>query len=124
MRHEYATHRALPQLLARLGYPQSGGRLARLLLAQVPQLLGGHHGRYPQGIELRDLQDPLSVTRELGAGAWAEQRWEHVAALHEVLGGPAVPACGALPVEVAVVIAGMVIVSDWIASQEHVILRQ
>ncbi|MFD9483594.1 CRISPR-associated endonuclease Cas3'' [Streptomyces sp. NPDC059991] len=124
VRHEYATHRALPQLLARLGYAGSGGRLARLLLAQVSQVLGGHHGRYPEGIELRDLQDPVGNTRELGAGVWAEQRWEHVAALHEVLGQPVVPVCGASPVEVAVVIAGMVIVSDWIASQEHVILRQ
>ncbi|WP_369383174.1 CRISPR-associated endonuclease Cas3'' [Streptomyces sp. cg36] len=88
LRHEYATHRALPQLLARLGYPQSGGRLGRLLLAQVPQLLGGHHGRYPEGVGPQDLQDPQRDTPGLGAGVWAEQRWEHVAALHEVLGRP------------------------------------
>ncbi|MFF3755183.1 CRISPR-associated endonuclease Cas3'' [Streptomyces sp. NPDC002018] len=124
VRHEYATHRALPQLLAQLGYPVSGGRIARLLLAQVAQMLGGHHGRYPEGIEPQDLRDPLVGLPELGAGAWEGQRREHVAALYEVLERPAIPDCGALPTQVAVVIAGVVIVSDWIASQEHVIQRQ
>ncbi|WP_405797434.1 CRISPR-associated endonuclease Cas3'' [Streptomyces sp. NBC_01506] len=124
IRHEYATHRALPQLLAQLGYPVPGGRIARLLLAQVAQMLGGHHGRYPEGIEPQDLRDPLINLRELGAGAWDEQRREHVAALYEVLGRPVIPDRGALPVHLAVRIAGVVIVSDWIASQEHVIQQQ
>ncbi|WP_066947226.1 CRISPR-associated endonuclease Cas3'' [Streptomyces lushanensis] len=124
VRHEYATHRALPQLLAQFGYPVSGGRIAKLLLAQVAQILGGHHGRYSEGIEPQDLRDPLIGLPELGAGAWTEQRREHVAALYEVLERPAVPVCSALPTHVAVVIAGVVIVSDWIASQEHVIHQQ
>ncbi|MEV4973312.1 CRISPR-associated endonuclease Cas3'' [Streptomyces scopuliridis] len=124
VRHEYATHRALPQLLAQLGYPVSGGRVARLLLAQVAQMLGGHHGRYPEGIEPQDVRGPLIGLPELGAGAWAEQRREHVAALYEVLERPAIPDCGALPMHLAALIAGVVIVSDWIASQEHVIQQQ
>ncbi|MFE7128874.1 CRISPR-associated endonuclease Cas3'' [Streptomyces sp. NPDC057617] len=72
VRHEYATHRALPQLLAQFGYPASGGRIAKLLLAQVAQILGGHHGWYPEGIEPQDLRDPLIGLPELGAGARAE----------------------------------------------------
>ncbi|MEV8363743.1 CRISPR-associated helicase Cas3' [Streptomyces niveus] len=124
VRHEYATHVALPQLLAELGYPVTGGRLARQLLMQVAQMLGGHHGRYPAGIGPQELRDPLSVLPELGVGAWSEQRREHVTALYEVLDRPVIPDCGAMPTQVAVVIAGSIIVSDWIASQEHVIERQ
>ncbi|MEU3203624.1 CRISPR-associated endonuclease Cas3'' [Streptomyces cyaneofuscatus] len=124
IRHEQATQAALPQLLAELGYPAKGGRLAKLLLAQVAQLLGGHHGRYPRDNVPGDLRDPLARTPELGAAAWSDQRREHVTALYEVLGRPDLSESGALPVPVAVVIAGMVIVSDWVASQEHVIAAQ
>ncbi|WP_019891662.1 CRISPR-associated helicase/endonuclease Cas3 [Streptomyces purpureus] len=123
LRHEYASHAALPSLLAGLGYPKAG-RPASLLLTQVAQVLGGHHGRYPRDNELRDLRDPLERCPELGAEGWAEQRKEHVQALYGVLGCPPVPPSRALAVTEAVVIAGMVIVSDWIASQEHVIVAQ
>ncbi|WP_030739040.1 CRISPR-associated endonuclease Cas3'' [Streptomyces sp. NRRL F-2890] len=124
MRHEYATHRALPELLVRQGYAGTGGRLARLLVTQVAQLLGGHHGRYPDDNEPQDLRDPLKWRPELGAEGWAAQREQHVRELHSVLGRPPVPEAGAMPVGLAVVIAGVVIVSDWIASQEHVIKAQ
>ncbi|MET7766148.1 CRISPR-associated helicase Cas3' [Streptomyces sp. NPDC005393] len=123
IRHEVATNRSLPQLLAALGYPASG-RPARLLLTQVAQLLGGHHGRYPEGAEARDVRDPLCGLPELGTGGWAEQRREHVAALHDVLGRPEAPVGRAMPVELAVTIAGVVIVSDWLASQEHAVSAQ
>lgn len=123
VRHEFATNRSLPQLLAELGYPTSG-RPAGLLLTQVAQLLGGHHGRYPVGIEPRHLRDPLRDLPELGVGGWAVQRREHVAALHEVLGRPEVPPARAMRVEQAVVVAGVVIVSDWLASQEHIVSAQ
>ncbi|MFD7506190.1 CRISPR-associated helicase Cas3' [Streptomyces sp. NPDC059850] len=123
IRHEAATNRALPQLLAALGYPASG-RPASLLLTQVAQMLGGHHGRYPEAAEARDIRDPLGNLPELGVGGWAEQRREHVAALHDVLGRPETPTVRAMPVELAVTIAGVVIVSDWLASQEHVVSAQ
>ncbi|MEV8391816.1 MULTISPECIES: CRISPR-associated endonuclease Cas3'' [unclassified Streptomyces] len=131
LRHELATNQALPQLLAGLGYPASG-RVGGLLVSQIAQVLGGHHGRYPQSVEEGDLENPLLSCRELGAGGWAEQRQAHVEALHEVLGCPEMPngAAGELssgrrmPVALAVVVAGLVIVSDWLASQEHVIAAQ
>ncbi|MBO8202696.1 CRISPR-associated helicase Cas3' [Streptomyces smyrnaeus] len=124
IRHESATHAALPQLLARLGYPAAGGRPAKLLALQVAQILGGHHGRYPSDNDPRDLRNPCARMPELGSGAWAEQRQQHAEALYEVLGRPAVPNACAMSPTTAVVIAGMVIVSDWLASQEHVIEAQ
>ncbi|MFF0446707.1 CRISPR-associated endonuclease Cas3'' [Streptomyces sp. NPDC004609] len=132
LRHEVATNLVLPQLLAGAGYPASG-QVARLLVSQVAQVLGGHHGRYPRGVEERDLGNPLLNCPELGNTGWAEQRQEHMDALHRALGCPEVPegATGAygtsgrgMPVALAVVVAGLVIVSDWLASQEHVITAQ
>ncbi|MFJ2783982.1 MULTISPECIES: CRISPR-associated endonuclease Cas3'' [unclassified Streptomyces] len=123
VRHEYATHAALPSLLITLGYPREG-RPAGLLLTQIAQVLGGHHGRYPQDNDPAHLHDPLEDLPELGAGEWARQREEHVRALYELLGSPPVPQAPALPVPLAVVLAGMVIVSDWIASQQHVVAGQ
>ncbi|OII63099.1 CRISPR-associated endonuclease Cas3'' [Streptomyces sp. CC53] len=123
VRHEYATHAALPSLLIALGYPRAG-RPAGLLLTQIAQVLGGHHGRYPHDNEPGHLRDPLESVPELGAGRWAQQREEHVQALYEVLGRPPIPQARALPVPLAVALAGMIIVSDWVASQEHVVSGQ
>ncbi|MCC3768633.1 CRISPR-associated endonuclease Cas3'' [Streptomyces sp. UNOC14_S4] len=123
IRHEHATHAALPSLLAALGYPRSG-RSSALLLTQIAQVLGGHHGRYPRDNDPQHLRDPLQRMPELGTGEWAVQRKKHVQALYDVLGRPPIPRSRAVPVTEAVVIAGMVIVSDWIASQEHVITGQ
>lgn len=122
-RHEYATNAVLPQLLAQLGYPVSGP-LAKVLAVQVAQLLGGHHGRYPMCAEAKDVRDPLLKRPELGSGGWTGQRRQHLTALHELLGRPEAPAARAMPVELAVVVAGLVIVSDWLASQEHVVSAQ
>lgn len=131
LRHELATNQALPQLLVGAGYPASG-RVAGLLVSQIGQVLGGHHGRYPRGVEEKDLANPLLACRELGAGGWTEQRKAHMDALREVLGCPAVPADGSgalgsgrgMPVALAVVVAGLVIVADWLASQEQAIIAQ
>jgi CRISPR-associated endonuclease/helicase Cas3 len=131
LRHELATNRTLPQLLAGAGYPVAG-RAAGLLVSQIGQVLGGHHGRYPRGIEEKDLVNPLLLCPELGSEGWAEQRKSHMEALREVVGCPAGPVgdAGALssgrgmPVALAVVIAGLVIVADWLASQEHAITAQ
>ncbi|MET9254612.1 CRISPR-associated endonuclease Cas3'' [Streptomyces sp. NPDC003717] len=121
--HETATQAALPSLLAELGY-RTVGRPGKLLAMQVAQVLGGHHGRYPRDGEPDDLTNPVKRLPELGAGDWNDQRRQHLRALHEVLGRPAVPTTGKLALREAVIVAGMVIVSDWIASQEHVIEAQ
>ncbi|MDJ1130570.1 CRISPR-associated endonuclease Cas3'' [Streptomyces iconiensis] len=123
IRHELATNRALPHLLVEFGYPVSGPP-SRLLAAQVAQLLGGHHGRYPVCVEQKDLRDPALDLPELGGGGWAGQRREHVTALHALLGRPGAPGVPRMPVELAVVIAGVVIVSDWLASQDHTVEAQ
>ncbi|MGW5679881.1 CRISPR-associated endonuclease Cas3'', partial [Streptomyces sp. NPDC003860] len=131
LRHEVATNQVLPQLLAGVGY-STDGPLGQLLVSQVAQVLGGHHGRYPRGVEIKAFKDPLSDCPRLGGDGWVVQRREHMRALHEVLGCPEVPpgrsgrfgSGRGMPLALAVVVAGLVIVSDWLASQEHVILAQ
>ncbi|MFJ7424005.1 CRISPR-associated endonuclease Cas3'' [Streptomyces uncialis] len=131
LRHEVATNQVLPQLLAGVGYP-TDGPLGQLLVSQVAQVLGGHHGRYPRGVEIKSFRDPLSDCPGLGGGGWVVQRSEHMRALQEVLGCPEVPAGRSgrfgsgrgMPLALVVVVAGLVIVSDWLASQEDVILAQ
>jgi CRISPR-associated endonuclease/helicase Cas3 len=121
--HDMASARVLPPLFAELGYPD-GGRPAGRLVVRVAQLLGGHHGRYP-ALPASNLFSPLKNHPELGADGWEVQRRAHVAALREVLGHPAaVPPSATLPAEVAVLVAGLVVVADWLASQDDFVVRQ
>lgn len=123
--HQEVSARVLPGLLAGVGYPVGSGVLARRLVVRVAQMLGGHHGRYPGLPQGRSVFDPLRDYPELGAGGWETQRREHVVALREVMGHPVEVATGAgLTVPVAVVIAGLVIVADWLASQDDFVMRQ
>lgn len=125
LRHQDASARVLPALLAELGYPQGRRQPARWLVVRVAQLLGGHHGRYPALPEERRVLDPLRDHPELGAGGWEVQRRKHVAALREVLGHPdVVPAGAGLSVQTAAVVAGLVVVADWLASQDDFVVRQ
>ncbi|MBT2526318.1 CRISPR-associated endonuclease Cas3'' [Streptomyces sp. ISL-99] len=124
VRHEFATSRVIPLHMAELGYPCKGGPVAGLLTAQLAQILGGHHGKYPTGVEPADLVDPLRNMPDLGKGAWAAERRAHVTALQDVLGAAPATSRKKLPVELAVLVTGLVIVSDWVASQEHLIEAQ
>lgn len=120
IRHEQATGRAVPGLLGGLGYPEDG-MVEYQLRCQVGQILGGHHGRYPLGIEEDEAEAPDGGMVELGGGGWAQERRAHVLLLRDVLGQPTTPQVESVPVACAVVIAGLVIVADWLASQEHVV---
>ncbi|MFJ9597971.1 CRISPR-associated endonuclease Cas3'' [Streptomyces virginiae] len=120
LRHEAATHWALTGLFAEVGY--GSRRLLRLSLAhQVAQLLGGHHGSFGQVLPAGQLAAVSVYQPGLGGRGWAEQRRAHFAELRRVTGAWAVPA-GSLSAACAVVVAGLVIVSDWLASAtEHIV---
>ncbi|UQW99156.1 CRISPR-associated helicase Cas3' [Streptomyces sp. RerS4] len=125
-RHEVASHWALAGLLAEVGYPE-GRRLpdGRQLLRgavghQVAQLLGGHHGVFGGVLRERELLRASDYQPGLGGEGWAAQRWSHFAELRRVTGAGAVPVAG-LPAELAVVVWGLVVVSDWLVSQSEVV---
>ncbi|MDT0267650.1 CRISPR-associated helicase Cas3' [Streptomyces sp. DSM 44915] len=116
-RHEMATHWALVNLLAELGYPMDYGRRRRQSVAhQVAQLLGGHHGRFSGVLSKTELLKAGEVQPALGEHGWHDQRRVHLHEVRRILGADAVPTSG-LPAESAVVVAGLVVVADWLASQ-------
>lgn len=100
--------------LARLGYGTEGRRRGASAL-RVAEILGGHHGRFQNA-------DPAVVGGErcvegLGGESWEALRRDYVAVVHRQLGEPAAPRGVESPV--AVVVTGLVILADWLASQEH-----
>lgn len=114
-RHEMATHWALATLLAEIGYPDHT-MTRRSVAHQVAQLLGGHHGRFGGLLGRRELRLDSQRQPALGEEGWGEQRRVHLHEVRRVLGADAVPT-GGLPAELAVIVAGLVVVSDWLASQ-------
>lgn len=119
LRHEVATHWALVELLAGWGYPQDD--LVRFSSShQVAQLLGGHHGCFGAVLQQKELDNPTGYQPGLGEGAWRSQRAAHGAAVRRLTGASEVPA-DCLSGESAVVLAGLVVVADWLVSQEAVI---
>ncbi|GAA3757335.1 hypothetical protein GCM10022402_39560 [Salinactinospora qingdaonensis] len=116
--HDAAGHLWLAVVLKEVGYPRERAWPTERLVAQ---LLGGHHGRFHafnQGVLQRNKLAYLG----LGDGRWEEQRMAAMAVLVEILGPPAPTV--ALRGSRAVVISGLVILADWLASQIPYIKRR
>ncbi|WP_256992063.1 CRISPR-associated endonuclease Cas3'' [Streptomyces sp. 2114.4] len=114
--HDKATHWALTSLFEAWGYPGSRS-VRRSAHHQVAQLLGGHHGCVH-----RALRNGEAYVPELGGPGWEAQRVAHAEAVRRLVGaGPEDMVRGPLPAQVAVVVLGLVVVADWLASQEAVI---
>ena len=114
-RHERATHWSLVELFAEVGYPVHE-RQRDSVAHQIAQLLGGHHGRFGDVVQSKELELGSMIQPGLGEEGWARQRRAHFHEVRRVLGAVEAPAAG-LPPELAVVVAGLVVVADWLASQ-------
>ncbi|MER5556713.1 CRISPR-associated helicase Cas3' [Streptomyces sp. NPDC002793] len=119
-RHEVASHWALYQLFEEAGYPGGERLLRKAVSHQVAQLLGGHHGVFGEVLKAKKAARPADYNPGLGRQGWAGQRRMHFEELRRVLGAFAVPR-GGLPVGLAVVVSGLVVVADWLASQTSAI---
>nr|WP_228184122.1 CRISPR-associated helicase Cas3' [Streptomyces anulatus] len=119
-RHELASHWSLCNLLAEAGYPDDERLVRRSVSHQVAQLLGGHHGVFGPVLKGKEVRRASDYNPGLGRGGWADQRQVHFEELRRATGAFAVPQ-GGLPVGLAVVVAGLVVVADWLASQTSVI---
>lgn len=117
VRHDLAGLRAAPAFLRDLGYDfgEEGayGGSAGWALAQI---IGGHHGLFNTAQFEGDCVG-LYALDEFGGDTWREQRAIHARTVHAVLGSPAAPEHVAAPV--AVLITGLIILADWLVSQEH-----
>ncbi|MFJ4966529.1 CRISPR-associated helicase Cas3' [Streptomyces sp. NPDC088729] len=119
-RHEIASHWALYELVAQAGYPDSDRLLHRSVSHQVAQLLGGHHGVFGAVLKAKEAARACDYNPGLGRSGWDDQRRVHFDELRRAMGAFAVPQ-GGLPAGLAVVVSGLVVVADWLASQTSVI---
>ncbi|MFF8692932.1 CRISPR-associated endonuclease Cas3'' [Streptomyces sp. NPDC015144] len=116
--HDRITHWALPGIFEQLGYSADapGGQARDLIGHAVGQLLGGHHGSFYPRMERRQLRSPATFLPQLGLGAWPEQRLGHARMVRTLITDDGPVPTGMLPVELAVVVLGVVMVADWMAS--------
>ncbi|WP_433501820.1 CRISPR-associated helicase Cas3' (plasmid) [Sphaerimonospora sp. CA-214678] len=115
--HAFAAHVWLGQALSESGYKTTDRRSPGF---RVAQLLGGHHGKffpYNSG----ETQAPLECLPALGTGRWEEQRKSMTALVHGLVGSP--EPSRKLPSAVASLVCGLVILADWLVSQD-VFLRE
>ncbi|MFC1417762.1 CRISPR-associated endonuclease Cas3'' [Streptacidiphilus cavernicola] len=115
MRHDRASMHTVLGPLSDLGYAADANKDPGVRAAQI---LGGHHGRF-QPMDLARLQQLArsGVDDGLGGAQWRQLRKDYVGAVHGLLGVPVVPQRMTAPS--AVLITGLVILADWLVSQEH-----
>ncbi len=110
--HQRMTQLWLGRMLGDLGYPTS--RVRKDSGFQVAELLGGHHGCFTSA----NPADYATVhdLPHLGAGVWEAQRRAVLHAVNEVSDPPPAPA--SVPPYVAAISTAVVILADWLVSQE------
>ncbi|MFI8169764.1 CRISPR-associated endonuclease Cas3'' [Streptomyces sp. NPDC085931] len=115
--HEAAAHWWLTGIFEEIGYPSSKRRPQSQLSHAVAQMLGGHGGRYHPAVYGKDYRCPVARHPGLGTGSWEEQRRIHFDEVRRVTGATSVPQ-GRMTPGAAVVLTGLVTLSDWLASIE------
>src|SRR5690606_25731150 len=113
--HAAATGKWLPFALPSLGYPNGG-----LVTGRVAQMLGGHHGTFHPHPSLQS-RNPLA---EFGFSSphWEKQRHALLHAVFDATGRPTPP--DMLDGPTASVVCGLVILADWLVSQEDFLLER
>jgi len=100
-------------LLGELGFAVGGNDSAAVRAAQC---LGGHHGRFLQ-LDVDGAASPQRVKATLGGPAWQELRRRYARLLWHLFGAGEAP--GRVSVEAAVLITGLTMVADRVASQRQ-----
>ncbi|MFJ9250284.1 CRISPR-associated endonuclease Cas3'' [Streptomyces sp. NPDC101776] len=113
MPHERASMHSALHLLAEAGYPVDTSDSVGVLVAQI---LGGHHGRFLQ-VDIDGAARASRVGVTLGGPAWRDLRRRYFALLRHLTGATAVPADVSVPA--AVLITGVGVIADRLASQGH-----
>ncbi|MDT0392363.1 CRISPR-associated helicase Cas3' [Streptomyces dubilierae] len=110
--HDVAGAQSVREVLAGLGF--AGDEELRVA-ERLAEVVGGHHGRFHR------LEDGIAAAF-LGGVAWARQRMAHAAAVHGLLGAPQAP--GVFKAPAAVLVTGLVILADWLVSQEDYLRKR
>ncbi|MFJ4713562.1 CRISPR-associated helicase Cas3' [Streptomyces sp. NPDC088785] len=104
--HDVAGQQAVGEVLKALGLASDRELPFAWRLAEI---VGGHHGRFHRH------EDGVAPTF-LGGTAWQQQRVAHAGAVYEALDSP--QASGTFKAPAAVLVTGLVILADWLVSQE------
>ncbi|MFE0645708.1 CRISPR-associated helicase Cas3' [Streptomyces sp. NPDC058877] len=113
--HDIAGMEAVPAVLEALGF----GTTVDAEIERIAEVLGGHHGRFHRFDPQRTHPSRHS---HLGGAMWARQREAHAAAVLDALGDPSPPTRFRAPA--AVLVTGVVILADWLVSQEGYLRRR
>ncbi|PJM91321.1 CRISPR-associated endonuclease Cas3'' [Streptomyces sp. CB01373] len=113
MPHERVSMHSVLQLLAEAGYPVDTSDSPGVLVAQI---LGGHHGRFLQ-VDIDGAAKASRVNLTLGGLAWQDLRRRYFALVRHLTGATTVPTDVSVPA--AVLITGVGIIADRLASQRH-----
>lgn len=119
-RHDRAGQLVAPSLLEPLGYDFDDGDCDSVGW-RVAQIIGGHHGRFQYCDYDRECAAPRALN-DLGGDLWRAQRARHIEVVLDLLGRPAPPPD--IPATTAVQITGLVILADWLVSQEEHLTRR
>lgn len=111
--HDVAGMEAAPALLAALGFPDDGSGV----VDRVAEIVGGHHGQFC-ALDRQRTDNPAHAAL-LGGQSWAEERTAHARVVYELVGSPAPPE--RFGASAAVLVTGVVILADWLVSQESYI---
>ncbi|MFE3267088.1 CRISPR-associated helicase Cas3' [Streptomyces sp. NPDC059215] len=113
--HDVAGMEAAPAVLEALGFGRSGDQAVE----RIAEVIGGHHGLFHR---LDPQRTSVFHQPHFGGAAWERQREAHVAAVFDVLGEPPAPSRFGAPA--AVLVTGVVILADWLVSQEGYLRRR
>ena len=106
--HGTVSAKVLPAILSSLRIPAKLGR-------QIATVVGGHHGVFPSADEI------IRTDRgQIGRGLWEESRQEIIDSLAEITGVTdcKTPKSNKLSASIAMQLAGLTSVADWIGSSE------
>lgn len=114
--HDAAGLQSVAPVLLALGF-EDDTDVVRGWVRRVAEIVGGHHGRFHAYAPLHEGNLDL-----FGGPAWQRQRAAHGRAVFDVLGAPLPPKGMGAPA--AVLVTGLVILADWLVSQEDYLRRR
>ncbi|WP_369201604.1 CRISPR-associated helicase Cas3' [Streptomyces sp. PU-14G] len=115
--HDVVGMESIPAVLQALGFEDEE------VVEWLAQIVGGHHGQFHRFDENRAYN--TAYRARLGGPAWARQRVAHGSAVFDFLGRPQAPELeGESAPSACVLVTGVVILADWLVSQEHYLKRR
>ncbi|MGW2786661.1 CRISPR-associated helicase Cas3' [Streptomyces populi] len=111
--HERASMHSVLQLLREAGYAADTSDSPGVRVAQI---LGGHHGRFLQ-VDIDGAAKTSRVNLALGGERWQDLRRRYFALVRHLTGATTVPPQVSVPA--AVLMTGVGVIADRLASQRH-----